>query len=363
MYNSGGESFIAAAGWRGAKAVDLDFLQQWFVLEFFEGCGFRCPPRKGYADFLQESVTPNLSLGREVFWAGQHHKSGLDYGARYNTDKMVELEKRETKKASTFDKPPNVPKIGELDLNALMFEASSTSLNANHYHVYLKGMPSWNGKPEGLHQDVACPDIGHNSQPRISSQEPIPSIVNQVAGGIGLSPFLNRVKDAKTIYKLDQVVIGYIEGVDRQKSSTKDDQNVGSINVLRIHIAESCNRILWHYVSNFAIGIANWSYNRRFMYVRVHKDYKSPFLISGCKVVDVYGTMLHIGISLFGPKQQSVHVYRIPPFHQNMGIMEFESVAYCGHQWLIYVMSLSKGLMFKPYPGPGYKTPSHGSLP
>ncbi|PWA88696.1 Tetratricopeptide, MLP1/MLP2-like protein [Artemisia annua] len=28
----------------------------------------------------------------------------------------------------------------------------------------------------------------------------------------------------------------------------------------------------------------------------LHKDYKSPFLISGCKVVDVYGTMLHIAM-------------------------------------------------------------------
>lgn len=40
------------------------------------------------ANYIQ-SVTPNFSLGGEVFWAGQHHKSGLGYGARYNTDKMV----------------------------------------------------------------------------------------------------------------------------------------------------------------------------------------------------------------------------------------------------------------------------------
>jgi len=38
--------------------------------------------------FLQ-SVTQHLSLGGEVFWAGQHRKSGVGYGARYNTDKMV----------------------------------------------------------------------------------------------------------------------------------------------------------------------------------------------------------------------------------------------------------------------------------
>lgn len=36
-----------------------------------------------------QSVTRNLSLGGEVFWAGQHRKSGIGYAARYNTDKMV----------------------------------------------------------------------------------------------------------------------------------------------------------------------------------------------------------------------------------------------------------------------------------
>nr|XP_023905383.1 mitochondrial import receptor subunit TOM40-1-like [Quercus suber]POF19764.1 mitochondrial import receptor subunit tom40-1 [Quercus suber] len=40
------------------------------------------------ANYIQ-SVTPNLSLGGEVFWAGQHRKSGIGYAARYNTDKMV----------------------------------------------------------------------------------------------------------------------------------------------------------------------------------------------------------------------------------------------------------------------------------
>ncbi|TXG49200.1 hypothetical protein EZV62_025075 [Acer yangbiense] len=40
------------------------------------------------ASYIQ-SVTPHLSLGGEVFWAGQHRKSGLGYAARYETDKMV----------------------------------------------------------------------------------------------------------------------------------------------------------------------------------------------------------------------------------------------------------------------------------
>lgn len=45
------------------------------------------PMLKVLIDF--QSVTPNLSLGGEVFWAGQHRKSGIGYAARFNTDKMV----------------------------------------------------------------------------------------------------------------------------------------------------------------------------------------------------------------------------------------------------------------------------------
>ncbi|CAF2128214.1 hypothetical protein BRARA_C03767 [Brassica rapa] len=40
------------------------------------------------ATYIQ-SVTPRLSLGGEVFWAGVPRKSGMGYAARYETDKMV----------------------------------------------------------------------------------------------------------------------------------------------------------------------------------------------------------------------------------------------------------------------------------
>ncbi|XP_071733194.1 probable acyl-activating enzyme 17, peroxisomal isoform X2 [Rutidosis leptorrhynchoides] len=50
--------------------------------------------------------------------------------------------------------PQNAPGIGELALNPVMFGASSTLLNANHYDVYFKGMPSWNGKVLRRHGDV-----------------------------------------------------------------------------------------------------------------------------------------------------------------------------------------------------------------
>ncbi|KAF5747394.1 mitochondrial import receptor subunit TOM40-1-like [Tripterygium wilfordii] len=42
-----------------------------------------------YGGSYIQSVTPHLSLGGEIFWAGQHRKSGVGYAARYETDKMV----------------------------------------------------------------------------------------------------------------------------------------------------------------------------------------------------------------------------------------------------------------------------------
>ncbi|KAF5957753.1 hypothetical protein HYC85_004978 [Camellia sinensis] len=50
--------------------------------------------------------------------------------------------------------PPIVPGIGELALGPLMFGASNTLLNADHYNVYFKGMPVWNGKVVRRHGDV-----------------------------------------------------------------------------------------------------------------------------------------------------------------------------------------------------------------
>ncbi|RID80156.1 hypothetical protein BRARA_A02838 [Brassica rapa] len=38
---------------------------------------------------MLKSVTPRLSLGGEVFWAGVPRKSGIGYAARYETDQMV----------------------------------------------------------------------------------------------------------------------------------------------------------------------------------------------------------------------------------------------------------------------------------
>lgn len=40
------------------------------------------------ASYIQ-SITPHLAMGGEVFWTGQHRKSGVGYAARYSTDKSV----------------------------------------------------------------------------------------------------------------------------------------------------------------------------------------------------------------------------------------------------------------------------------
>ncbi|OAY59313.1 probable acyl-activating enzyme 17, peroxisomal [Manihot esculenta] len=50
--------------------------------------------------------------------------------------------------------PHNAPGMGELALGPLMFGASSSLLNADHYNVYFKGMPVWNGKILRRHGDV-----------------------------------------------------------------------------------------------------------------------------------------------------------------------------------------------------------------
>ncbi|THG19375.1 hypothetical protein TEA_000901 [Camellia sinensis var. sinensis] len=49
------------------------------------------------ANYMQ-SVTPHLSLGGEVFWAGQYRKSGIGYAARYNTDKMHMIRSKSLKR-------------------------------------------------------------------------------------------------------------------------------------------------------------------------------------------------------------------------------------------------------------------------
>ncbi|XP_042382139.1 probable acyl-activating enzyme 17, peroxisomal [Zingiber officinale] len=50
--------------------------------------------------------------------------------------------------------PDNVAGIGEVALDPTMFGASTTLLNADHYDVYFKGMPIYNGKQLRRHGDI-----------------------------------------------------------------------------------------------------------------------------------------------------------------------------------------------------------------
>ncbi|XP_004236096.1 hexanoyl-CoA synthase isoform X4 [Solanum lycopersicum] len=51
-------------------------------------------------------------------------------------------------------RPFDSPGVGEMALGPLLFGASSTLLNADHYGVYYKGMPVWNGKVLRRHGDI-----------------------------------------------------------------------------------------------------------------------------------------------------------------------------------------------------------------
>ncbi|CAL2232858.1 unnamed protein product [Prunus armeniaca] len=59
----------------------------------YKGSDYRSQIQVGNGALLQasyiQSVTPHFSLGGEVFWAGQHRKSGIGYAARFSTEKMV----------------------------------------------------------------------------------------------------------------------------------------------------------------------------------------------------------------------------------------------------------------------------------
>ncbi|KAI0531394.1 hypothetical protein KFK09_000948 [Dendrobium nobile] len=72
------------------EGLRFDFtkgLNQKFSLNF--RTQFQIGNNAFYGGNYIQSVTPNLSLGGEVFWLGHQRKSGIGFAARYNTDKMV----------------------------------------------------------------------------------------------------------------------------------------------------------------------------------------------------------------------------------------------------------------------------------
>ncbi|XVF44598.1 hypothetical protein PTKIN_Ptkin02bG0137200 [Pterospermum kingtungense] len=76
-----------------AQLTNEPHMSQGMVIFDYKGKDYRSQFQMGNgalfgANYMQ-SVTRHLSLGGEVFWAGQHRKSGIGYAARYETDKMV----------------------------------------------------------------------------------------------------------------------------------------------------------------------------------------------------------------------------------------------------------------------------------
>jgi len=84
-------------------------------------------------------VSANLLKIQMISERLQHHVAFLNKPMRWlNTSTQVQ---------SSFPlQPHKVPGIGELALGSLMLGASNTLLNADHFGVYFKGMPLWNGK-------------------------------------------------------------------------------------------------------------------------------------------------------------------------------------------------------------------------
>ncbi|VVB00659.1 unnamed protein product [Arabis nemorensis] len=73
--------------------LKYDFTDNLSIKSNAQGSDYRTQLQLGtgslvIANYIQH-VTPKLSLGGEVFWAGEQMKSGVGLGARYENDKMV----------------------------------------------------------------------------------------------------------------------------------------------------------------------------------------------------------------------------------------------------------------------------------
>ena len=74
------------------------------VLEFFEDCGFKCPKRKGVADFLQEVISKK---DQPQFWYPNHipyaHISIDTFRKNFKSSSFGRKLEEELSKASSFD--------------------------------------------------------------------------------------------------------------------------------------------------------------------------------------------------------------------------------------------------------------------
>ncbi|CAA7055456.1 unnamed protein product [Microthlaspi erraticum] len=105
------------------------------------------------ATYIQ-SVTPRLSLGGEVFWAGVPRKSGIGYAARYETvkDKLIRI-----LRSSSADSSVESDDVeGDLMMDSAIIISSSSSyvvMTSHHSPLWKKLEPG--GIPHGLVATVA----------------------------------------------------------------------------------------------------------------------------------------------------------------------------------------------------------------
>ncbi|KAK6153506.1 hypothetical protein DH2020_013145 [Rehmannia glutinosa] len=133
------------------------------VTAFYDWSAIRCFASTGEASNVDEYL---WLMGRARYKPVIEYCGGTEIGGGFVTGSL--LQQQSLAAFSTpamgcslfilgddgFPIPQDCPGIGELALGPLMFGASSTLLNANHYDIYFKQMPVWNGKVLRRHGDV-----------------------------------------------------------------------------------------------------------------------------------------------------------------------------------------------------------------
>ncbi|KAL6177932.1 hypothetical protein ACLB2K_049453 [Fragaria x ananassa] len=129
------------------------------------------PLGPGFSKFVQDAKVTMLGVIPSIVrtWKSTNSTSGYDWSAIRCFSSTGEASNAQS--LASFSTPAmgcslfilgtdgsliqqNEPGFGELALGPLMFGASSTLLNTDHYEVYYKGMPSWNGKVLRRHGDL-----------------------------------------------------------------------------------------------------------------------------------------------------------------------------------------------------------------
>ncbi|KAG8496641.1 hypothetical protein CXB51_007840 [Gossypium anomalum] len=119
--------------------------------------------------------------------------------------------------------PEDAPGMGELALGPLMFGSSSTLLNASHYDVYFKEMPSWNG----LGKANLC----------------------------YLDPELSVKHKSRILRRHGDVFERTSRGYYRAHGRADDTMNIGGIKVSSVEIERICNAVDSSVLETAAIGV------------------------------------------------------------------------------------------------------------